>query len=121
MKIRYLIIESPFLLIIRYETKEVKQKNTSTSIRLKKPINTSRVNGFNKLFYHPVDRTIPYCFLRTECTPSQSLLTEPHKMWVCLTKDCEEFKSAFCTCTAVSITFKTYLTQYCFHLLTNNM
>lgn len=85
--------------LMRYETEEV-AKNHLNQYKIGKAYQYFQSEWLKEIFYHPVDRTTPYCFLRAECTPSQSLRSEPHKVWVCLAKDSGEVKSAFCTCTA---------------------
>lgn len=86
-------------LIIANETEEV-AKNHLNQYRIGKAYQYFQSEWFKEVFYHPVDRTTPYGFLRAECTPSQSLRSEPHKVWVCLAKDSGEVKAAFCRCTA---------------------
>lgn len=81
----------------------------------------SKVDGFIKCFTTLVDRTIPYCFLRAECTPSQSLLTGSHKVWVCCVKDWGGPIFLLHTHIRGIITFQTYLTQYCIYISLNKL
>lgn len=49
--------------------------------------------------YHEISKESTYCFLRAECTPSQSVNNVPHSLWVCIKKT-GEVQSAYCSCFA---------------------
>ena len=53
-----------------------------------------------EIFYHQISHASPYCLLRSECSPSQHLKDDPHKLWVCAEKDTGSIKSSYCTCTS---------------------
>lgn len=91
----------PFLLILIIIMTEEVVKNCLHQYKIGKAFQYFQSEWLKETFDHPVDMTTPYCFLRAECTPSQCLRSEPHKVWVCLAIDSGEVKSAFCTCTAV--------------------
>ncbi|XP_062572904.1 uncharacterized protein LOC134234867 [Saccostrea cucullata] len=85
--------------LMRYETEERAKKHLN-QYKVGKAYQYFQSQWLKEVFYHPIDRTSPYCFLRATCTPSKSLRSEPHTVWVCCVKDSGKVKSAFCTCTA---------------------
>ncbi|XP_056020211.1 uncharacterized protein LOC125665445 [Ostrea edulis] len=84
--------------LMRYETDDTAKKHLN-QYKVGKAYQFFQSEWLKEVFYHHVDRTTSYCFLRAKCTPSQSLSSEPHTVWVCCAKDSGEVKSAFCTCT----------------------
>ena len=53
-----------------------------------------------EVFYHPINKTQHSCFLKANCTPSNRLGNEPHKLWVNVVKKTGEIQSAYCSCVA---------------------
>ncbi|XP_071506363.1 uncharacterized protein [Diadema antillarum] len=50
--------------------------------------------------FHPISENSEFCFLRTECRPSQRIRNIPWKVWVAIGKSSGTVKSAYCTCFA---------------------
>ena len=50
--------------------------------------------------YHEISPTSKYCFLRSECVPSQRIRNIPWKVWVSVEKKSGEIQNAYCTCFA---------------------
>lgn len=51
------------------------------------------------LSYHSLGES-PYCFLKSDCRPSQRLSDTRHKLWLLLSKSDEKVIQAHCTCMA---------------------
>lgn len=52
------------------------------------------------VYYHEVNSSSKYCFLKSESTPSQNINNVPHRIWVCAEKLTGTVVSAYCTCFA---------------------
>ena len=50
--------------------------------------------------YHSIDESSPYCFLKTDCQPSERLNDPPHKLWICIKKRGAKIHCAHCSCMA---------------------
>lgn len=77
MVIDYVKVESPFLLIIRYEKVG---KIHPSQYKIGEAYQYFQSKWLKEVFYHPVNRTTTYCFLRAECTPISEPGSEPHKV-----------------------------------------
>jgi len=59
------------------------------------------INGWLALiFYHGINESSPYCFLKADCQPSERLHDPPHKLWICLEKRDTKVQCAHCSCMA---------------------
>lgn len=58
-------------------------------------------NGWlGEINYHSISDSSHFCFLKTDCRPSERLNNPPHKLWLCIKTDSTEMVSAHCTCMA---------------------
>lgn len=53
-----------------------------------------------KNVYYEISPSSEYCFLKSECTPSQNINNPPHKIWVCAEKTTGTVVTAWCGCFA---------------------
>ena len=53
-----------------------------------------------QVLYHEIEPTSPYCFLKSECTPSMRINDAPHRVWIAIEKKTGVVQSAYCTCFA---------------------
>ena len=58
-----------------------------------------------EIFFHAIDDTSPFCFVRCRVAPSQRTSSKPYQVWACLRKDTADnpggqILSTYCTCTA---------------------
>ena len=53
-----------------------------------------------EIFYAPMSKQQPCCYLKTECIPSNRLNNPPHKLRVKVKKETGEVISAYCSCVA---------------------
>ena len=52
------------------------------------------------LQYYKVQPDCHYCYLKTDCRPSERLSDTPHKLWICMTEKDAKVITAHCTCMA---------------------
>ena len=67
--------------------------------------NSKAYSYFNRgwlgnITYHNIDESCLYCFLKTDCRPSERLNNPPHKLWMCVKKKEARIVSAHCSCMA---------------------
>ena len=67
--------------------------------------NSKAYSYFNRgwlgnIFYHGNGDSSAYCFLKSDCRPSERLNDPPHKLWACILKKSSKVLSAYCSCMA---------------------
>ena len=58
------------------------------------------ISWLGPVSYHSIDDFSTYCFLKSDCHPSERLNDPPHKLWICISKTDAKIKSAHCNCMA---------------------
>lgn len=53
-----------------------------------------------EIYFHHIDDTSKYCFLKSKCTPSQRIRDIPHEIWVAIEKETGLVHTSYCTCIA---------------------
>lgn len=53
-----------------------------------------------EVMFHAISESSDFCFLMTECRPSQNINNIPWKVWVAIKKKTGEIHSGYCTCFA---------------------
>ena len=52
------------------------------------------------IFYHGNGDSSAYCFLKSDCRPTERLNDPPDKLWACILKKSSKVLSAYCSCMA---------------------